>query len=248
MSLIEYHKTTTKELITVTHKVRNLVQHWAEDGRHKEVVLKNMLRRFLPEKYLIGTGFVVKQTGEDYGSHLTSKQIDIIIYDNGSPVLFKEGDFVILTPDSVKAIIEVKANLQNQGLTEIVNTANENGDFIISGKHVKNVPFFNGVFSYEGFDGNFNKTIFEQNYIAGNAPYLNRPNYENFKVNHVCLNKDWFLKYWPIEHRHSLYHLQDLSFSFFISNLMDILSNQSVRRNNLIWYATDKELNLNRSF
>ncbi|PKQ62427.1 hypothetical protein Rain11_2679 [Raineya orbicola] len=41
---------------------------------------------------------------------------------------------------------------------------------------------------------------------------------------------------------------EDLSFSFFISNLTDFLSNKSVKKNNFIWYATDKELNLIRQF
>lgn len=243
MSLIEYHRTTTKELITLTNKVRNLIDHWGEDGRYKEAVLKNVIRRFLPEKYSIGTGFVIKQT-DNRGEHLSSRQIDLMIYDDSSPILFKEGDFVILTSDSVRAIIEVKANLQNQNLTAIVRQANENGQFIFLGKQEKKQLFFNGIFSYEGYANNFDLERFRQNFIEGNEPFINEAHYRNFKVNHVSVNKDWFIKYWPTENPpHSMYNIQDLSFSFFISNLIDTLANQSVRRNNFIWYANDKELN-----
>ena len=129
MSLLDYHKTTTKELLALTNKVRSLITHWGEEGRYKEAVLKNIIRRFLPEKYTIGTGFVIKQT-RTRGEHLSSRQIDLLIYDNDSPILFKEGDFVIVTPDAVRGIIEIKANLQNQQLSEIVRQANENGKFI----------------------------------------------------------------------------------------------------------------------
>jgi hypothetical protein len=45
MSLIDYHRTTTKELLALTNKVRNLITHWGEDGRYKEAVLKNVIRR-----------------------------------------------------------------------------------------------------------------------------------------------------------------------------------------------------------
>ena len=135
MSLIDYHRTTIKELLALTNKVRNLISHWGEDGRFKEAVLKNVIRRFLPEKLTIGTGFVIKQTN-NRGEHLSSRQIDLLIYDDASPVLFNEGDFVILTPDA---------------------------------------------------------------------------------------------------NPHSLYNLQELSFSFFISNLTDYLSNKSVKKNNFIW-------------
>jgi hypothetical protein len=243
MSLIEYHKSTTNELLSLTNKVRNLVQHWGEDGRYKEAVLKNIIRRYLPEKYLIGTGFVVKQT-DNRGEHLTSRQLDLIIYDDSSPILFKEGDFVILTADSIRGIIEIKANLQNQGLTPVIKQANENGNFIFSGKTDKDQNFFNGVFSYEGYSNGFSYDTFAANYNEADDDFRALPDFSKFKVNHVSLNKDFFLKYWGNHENphHSLYQITDLSFPFFISNLTDTLANTHVEKNNFIWFPEDKEL------
>ncbi len=247
MSLINYHKNTSRELLALTDKVRKLITHWGEDGRYKEAVLKNVIKRFLPEKFIIATGFVIKQT-ESRGEHLSSRQLDLIIYDNASPVLFKEGDFVILTPDAVRGIIEVKANLQNQNLTNILRQANENGKFIFTGKDDKEQKFFNGIFSFGGYT-TFDVDIFAQNYTNGNLDFLEDVDYQRFKVNHVSLNKNWFIKVWNDDLLpHSLYNIQDLSFSFFISNLTDTLSNKSVIKNNFIWYATDKEPNIVRQF
>jgi hypothetical protein len=247
MNLTEYHKSTTKELLAVTDRVKNLIEHWPEIGRHKEAVLKNVIRKFIPEKYSIATGFVVKQT-EERGDHLSSRQIDLIIYDSASPVLFKEGDFVILTPDAVRGIIEVKSNLQNASLQQTVAGANENGEFIYSGKDEDDQGFFNGIFSFEGFENTNQQTI--ANHITrANAGFVDRDGYNRFKVNHISFNQHWFLKYWPDEEEpHSLYELNELSYSFFISNLIDMLAHQSVRKNNFIWFATDKELNLRRTF
>lgn len=248
MSLIDYHRTTSSELLALTNKVRSLITHWGEDGRYKEAVLKNIIRRFLPEKYIIGTGFVVKQT-QNRGEHLSSKQIDLIIYDDASPVLFKEGDFVILTPDAVRGIIEIKANLQNQIVANVLRQANENGQFVFSGKDDKTQKFFNGIFSYEGFRNNFVMENFVDNYLQSNQDFTDDPYYLSFKVNHVSLNKDWFIKVWnEDENPHSIYNIEDLSFSFFISNLIDTIANKSIEKNNFIWYATDKELNLVRQF
>ena len=101
MSLIDYHRKTSDELIALTNKVRSLITNWGEDGRYKEAILKNIIRRFLPEKYSIASGFVIKQTHER-GEHEASHQIDLIIYDDTSPILFKEGDLIILTPDAVR--------------------------------------------------------------------------------------------------------------------------------------------------
>ena len=70
-----------------------------------------------------------------------------------------------------------------------------------------------------------------------------------FKVNHVSLNKDWFIKVWnEDENPHSIYRIENLSYSFFISNLADTLANKSIEKNNFIWFATDKEDNLKRQF
>lgn len=247
MDLIEYHKTTTKELLALKNKVRVLVDHWGEDGHYKEIVLKNIIKRFMPDRYLIGTGFVVKQT-ENRGEHLSSRQIDLIIYDSSSPVLFKESDFVILTPDAVRGIIEVKTNLYNQDLSDVIRKANENGKFIFDGKNEKKYKIFNGVFSYEGYN-NFDEQSFINKYRRGENEFIGCDNYEKYLVNHVSFNKDLFLKTWDDEiDRHSVYNIQDLSFPFFISNLMDVLANKSVSRNSFIWFANDKELNHNFSF
>ncbi|WP_317205988.1 DUF6602 domain-containing protein [Flavobacterium psychrophilum] len=216
---------------------------------YKEIVLKNIIRRFLPEKYKIGTGFVVTQT-ENRGEHNHSTQIDLLIYDDASPILFKEGDFVILTPDSVRGIIEVKSNIQNvASLKEVVNKSNKIGQTIYNSKTDKKQKFFNGIFSYDGYLNNFGLQTLVDNYLEGISDFSSDTNHKKFIVNHVSFNKNLFLKLWPSEtNPHSLYNIEDLSFSFFISNLIDTLANSSVKRNSFIWYAADKELNILKQF
>ena len=136
-NIIEFYKSISKELDVTKDRVRNLVPNWSEDGRYKEVILKSVIRRFLSEKYIIGTGFIVKGN-EIRGEHESSKQIDIIIYDSSFNTLFKEGDFIIVTPEGVRGIIEVKTNFKNcPNKNEIINQCNENGKFIFSGKRNK---------------------------------------------------------------------------------------------------------------
>lgn len=247
MSLDDFHRMTSREIMSLKDNVRSLIHHWGEEGRYKEAVLKNVINKFLPDKYSIGTGFVIKQT-EIRGQHLSSRQIDLIIYDDESPIFFREGDFVILTPDAVRGIIEVKANLQNQNMTNVLRQANENGEFIFSGRENQDELFFNGIFSYEGYQ-EFNLDTFAQNYLNSNLDFVDNPDFNSFKVNHVSLNENWFVKLWPEDQLpHSLYRINELSFPFFISNLTDFLSNKSVEKNNFIWFSTDKEPYLERQF
>lgn len=250
MSTIDFHKTTTKELLAIKDRVRNLINHWGEDGRYKEAVIKTMIQRFLPEKYKVGTGFVVRQTA-DRGNHESSNQIDLIIYDTAYPILFKETDFVILTPDSVVGIIEVKANATNQGLANIVRRANENGKFIFDAKTDKSKPFFNGIFSYESTVNNV-QTVSN----AVNTPWTEidgQANRQKFCVNHISLNQHWFYKFWEHEFddenpAHYFYEIRELSFSFFISNLMDLVSGTSVIENSNLWFPVDKSIQVRNTF
>jgi hypothetical protein len=227
-----------------------LINHWAEDGRYKEAIIKAMIQRFLPEKFRISSGFVVRQTHER-GYHEPSKQIDLIIYDTSAPILFKENDFVILTADAVLGIIEVKANATNQGLQQIVEKSNENGKFIFDARYDKSKSLFNGIFSYESNVNNIDTIV-----NAINTPWeklVNNENKQNFAVNHISLNQDWFYKFWEHEYLddrapHYLYQVKELSFSFFISNLMDWISENSVIENSNLWFPVDKSIQVKKSF
>jgi hypothetical protein len=249
MDTIEFHKSTTKELLAIKDRVRNLINHWGEDGRYQEAVIKTMIQRFLPERFRIGSGFIVRQT-RLRGNHEPSKQIDLIIYDTSYPILFKENDFVILTADSVLGIIEVKANAINQGLKEIVRKSNENGRFIFEAKADKSKPIFNGIFSYDSKVSNV-ATIAK----AIKSPWdeIDHPYKQKFVINHISLNQNWFYKFWGQEFiadrpPHFLYEIKELSFSFFISNLMDWISGTSVIENSNLWFPVDKSIRIKKTF
>jgi hypothetical protein len=245
MSIKEYHKSTSKELLAVKDRVRYLINHWGEDGRYKEAVLKSIISRFLPEKFNIGTGFVVKHTNYSE-KHQSSPQIDLIVYDTSFPVLFKEGDFVILTPDAVNAIIEVKANLRNQNISKVLKKANEIGEFIFMGKRNKTKPFFNGIFSYKGYEKLLNalslKPAFDYSKTGLNTEERERY-WDDYIVNHIAFNKNIFYKYWGDQPDNVFYKIEDLTFAYFISNLIDYVSVNSVIDNIKLWFPINKNIN-----
>jgi len=83
----EFQESITNELEVVKNRVRNLIgdAHWGEEGRFKEAVLGNVIRRFLPSDLSIGTGFIARNRNTTVE---VSKQADIIVYNNRIPVLF----------------------------------------------------------------------------------------------------------------------------------------------------------------
>jgi hypothetical protein len=158
--------------------------------------------------------------------------------------LFKEGDFIIITADGVKGIIEVKANVKNQGLEKVLNKANENGKFIYLSK-TEETMFFNGIFSFEGFERlKLNTSLgFEKSIQNSHSKFQDYNQAKPFLVNHISLNKDIFYKFWhqndPDDGSY-IYIVKDLSFSYFISNLISYLTYDSVANNFRLWFPIDK--------
>ncbi len=105
--LIRYHKSITSELDSVKNRIRNLVSHRLTDGEWKEAALRAVLRRHLPEGSFVGRGFVV---GREY----SSTQIDLFVLRPEKPMLFRDGDFAIVTPDAPGAIVEVNTRLRGE--------------------------------------------------------------------------------------------------------------------------------------
>lgn len=242
MSIKNFHVSTGKELLVIKDRVRNLIDHWGEDGRYKEAILKSVIKRYLPEKYRIATGFVVRPS-EIKDEHITSKQIDLLVYDTNFPVLFKEDDFVIVTADSVVAIIEVKSNLQNLDLSEVIAKANENGKFIYNGRNKKLKFFFNGIFSFEGYKNSINSQKLSASIIKADELLRQEENFSNYKVSHISFNENLFYIYkkneLPTNCHSYIWDCPEMSFSYFISCLIDYICDETTIENANLWFVNE---------
>ena len=220
---LEFQKSITQELDSVKNRVRSLIgsAHWGEDGRYKEVILKNVLKRFLPQNISVGTGFVVN--GRTNEQQTISKQIDIIIYDNTYPLLFQEGDFIIASNDNVKGLIEVKSKINNKThFKDILANFDESIKNIF--KPQQEAKLFLGIFSYES---------------DINCHSLQEILIHNYKTNHISLGTNYFIKKWKNTDRicegmntcenpqdfYSIYDIYNLSYSYFISNAICQINN-----------------------
>lgn len=93
-----------------------LVPHYGERGALNEESLRRVLTRFLPNRYAIGTGFVI----DSFGS--CSRQVDLLIYDDWSPPrLFNAVSQMMFPVETVFACIEVKTTAAKQHLVEIAD-------------------------------------------------------------------------------------------------------------------------------
>lgn len=229
MDLIEYHKSLHMELNAVRNRVRQLMDdvHYLTDGELKESVLRSVLRRYLPNNISVGRGFI-------HNGRRCSKQIDILLYSSDHPVLFRDGDLVFVTPDAVKGIIEVKTNLNYTTINTAIEQLNEQANIIV------NPNCFVGLFSYE-YEGDYNTRLLER--VCSNT----RLRENNSKINHILIG-ELFFKYWKIDpsthdpcSKWHAYRLEELSYAYFINNLIEWVSKNSFNQYSKLWFPLDSK-------
>ncbi len=238
------------EFSVLKNRVRDLIgdKHWPSDGAAKESILRVALRRYLPTNVGVGTGFVV-------GTDDCSGQIDVLLYDTFKPVLYRDGDFLCITSDAVKGIIEVKTKIDypyelRDALSSIIN------DIGFIRTDIRRFPgryghdIFAALFSYES---DLNPT---KDFVADFR--VNTEGSIGKIVNFASIGPDYFVRFWntppvsprnleekkaPYQRWHS-YCLKNLAPGYFVDNVVACFDRPSVHRNQDLWFLEEgKEIN-----
>lgn len=123
------------ELDALSQRVRHLISYTGTVGTYRENLLQTLLRKNLPERYHVATGFI---------EHC-SRQLDILIYDRlGYAPLFREGDLVVVPQESVRAVLEVKTTLSKVALQDSLQLLDQ-----VAVYDDLKPPFFRGIFGFE---------------------------------------------------------------------------------------------------
>src|SRR4051812_20436440 len=184
MDLESYFRSLTTECETLKDRVRHLVNdaHWPTDGEWKESVLRSMLRRSAPESVTVGRGFVVDQDR-------CSTQIDVLIYDNSMPILYRDGDLVFVTPSACRGIVEVKSNTTAREFQRAATKLAENAQFIRESS--LDYHSFVGLFSYD-IRGTNGRAILDGLVDAANGSAARI-------IDHVALGSSKLVKFWQAD-------------------------------------------------
>ena len=146
---IEYYKSFADEMQGKFRRVNQLTPHGPSIGNYHEEIVRSVLRNFLSKRFSVITGFIYGEEGK------VSSQIDILIVDENSPIgyVFQEGDFAIVMPEAVAAVVEVKSTID-------CDTFDESIDKIATVKSFNKFPssITGIIFSFDGGTKN-DKTI-----------------------------------------------------------------------------------------
>ncbi len=203
-------------------------RHWQTDGEWKESVIRYFLQRNAPRNVAIGRGFVVGERG-------TSSQVDVLLYDRDSPVLFQDGDLVFITPDALRGMIEVKSLVDATGFREALAKMRQNIELF--GLPGRSTRFF-GVFSFESTVSTDAALAALRDSAGGNP---------NCYLDLACLGYSHFIKWWylnpesanrVVKRWHS-YRLPEMAPGYFLHNVVAELAGHSVNENTHAWFPAE---------
>lgn len=103
----------------VTSRLRaaqQFVSHPGTRGTLAENLLRESIREFLPQRWAVGTGFIMNEDGD------RSNQVDLLIYDQltTSPI-YRDGELAILSPGTAHLAVEVKSSLDSKEIPTAFN-------------------------------------------------------------------------------------------------------------------------------
>lgn len=140
MHSLEALKHLVAEMTSSSKRILEYSRNRSATGLHRERILEAYIKKIAPKSFGIGSGFL-------YGDKKSSKQIDILVYDqdNFAP-LFDEGGYKVVIPESTIHTIEVKSKLNKGDLV----SAFEN---VLSATSM-NKKIHGSIFGFDGMSAN----------------------------------------------------------------------------------------------
>jgi hypothetical protein len=221
--LLDYHASITHELENVKDRIRNLIgsKHWLTDGEHKEAVLRRVLRNHIPETIRIGTGFVY------FADNSCSTQQDILLTDKSKPTLFKDEELVIVTPEAVKGVIEVKTRIDSP--TKLRDIITKLSNSIAQVRRSLNDQWYTaGLFVYEKQPFS-RKIILQALQQAANGD-------PNRAIDFLAFGPNTYIRYYYERVEWCAYRLENLGQSYFISNIVWRMVDNNPRSMRYAWF------------
>lgn len=111
---LEYFESFANEIEGKFRRLQKIIKHPTATGDYHEEILRSVLRNFLSKRFSVKKGFIYS------GPDKVSKQIDLMVIDEDSPAayIFQEGDFAVVLPQAVAAVMEIKTTLNAKAFDE----------------------------------------------------------------------------------------------------------------------------------
>jgi hypothetical protein len=113
---MDIYENLKNELLAKSGALKSLTQHSKLKGDYTEALVRDFIRRFVPQKYKVGHGIVYNSRTQQ-----TSRECDVIVYDiSDAAPLFEAQDLVIVDSNQVRIVMQVKSTLDSSTMKEAI--------------------------------------------------------------------------------------------------------------------------------
>ncbi|MFC1846566.1 DUF6602 domain-containing protein [Chloroflexota bacterium] len=117
-----YYRNVQQKVLVQRDIIRSLLKDPQIIGDYYEAIIRDAIKESISASFAVRRGVILSETGD------TSRECDIIIYNTAEyGPLFLSGDIVVLNPEAVRAVIQVKGTLNLENFKDaIANLATVN--------------------------------------------------------------------------------------------------------------------------
>ena len=110
-----YYKNVQQKVLVQRDIIRSLLKDPQIIGDYYEAIIRDAIKESISASFAIRRGVILSETGE------TSRECDIIIYNAAEyGPLFLSGDIVVLKPEAVRVVIQVKGTLNLENFKDAI--------------------------------------------------------------------------------------------------------------------------------
>jgi hypothetical protein len=111
----QYYKKIQEKVIMQRDIINSLIKDQRVIGDYYEAIIRDLIRENVPEAFAVGRGVIISKEGK------TSRECDIIVYNAAEyGPFFKSGVIVVINPEAVRCVVEVKGTITRKSLSDAV--------------------------------------------------------------------------------------------------------------------------------
>ncbi len=113
----QYYQNVQQKVIVQRDIIRSLLKDPQIIGDYYEAIIRDAVRESISESFAVRRGVILSETGQ------TSRECDIIVYSAAEyGPLFLSGDIVVVKPEAVRCIIQVKGTINPENLKDAIGS------------------------------------------------------------------------------------------------------------------------------
>ncbi len=111
----QYYRMVQEKILVQRDIICSLLKDPQIIGDYYEAIIRDAVRESISKSFDVGRGVILSETGN------SSRECDIIVYSAAEyGPLFVSGDIVVVKPEAVRCVIQVKGTLSNDSIMDAI--------------------------------------------------------------------------------------------------------------------------------